>query len=99
MKVSKTFELITAESAADGVSEDSGFEYMDYECSIEEAVDRVEDELGYFDGLHSFPTIYGCSEDVDYTDGTTTTYALHFDGSPADLAELKSRLENSRFNK
>jgi hypothetical protein len=98
MKVSKTYALITEESAENGDIEDSGFEYQDYEDNIVEAVARIEKELGYFDGLESFPTIYGCDGSVDYSDGSVTTYALHFDGSAEELTELKALLASHRFN-
>lgn len=97
MLASKTYEIITPESALHGDFEESGFEFENVEITTDQAVEMVQETLGYFEGVGSFPTIYGTDAEQDL-DGTVTAYALHFEGTEFELARLKALLEKSTYN-
>jgi hypothetical protein len=97
--VSKTFDIVTEESAENGVLADHGFEFTDRELdSVADAVRIVVEELGHFDGLSSFPTIYGTDAITDYETGEAETFALHFEGESRDLEALRAALANHEMN-
>lgn len=92
--VSKTFDLVTPESAEDGESAESGFVFEDYRMTMRETLRAIRDAGGghlqrTYDGL----TLYVYDAEVDYRTGDSTTYALHVVASPRNIARLARFVE------
>lgn len=100
--VSKTYEVVTPESAEEGDVEDRGFEYEKTKMSLRDLIREIED-LGSFE-FDSSPmtiaeivrrgnagaslTLYTMDSDTDYGTGAETSYALHVKGSPRAMKRL-----------
>ena len=97
MKASKTYQVVTPESADYGVPAESGFVFEDADCDLEE-VEWIIKEIGYFDGVESFPDIYGVESLRNLNTGSIKHYALHFEGTAEELESIKQLLTNSSFN-
>lgn len=95
--VSKTYQVVTEESASHGDFSEGGFEFEDSSMSLREILDEVN-SLGYFEVNDSTDQIglYGVDPDIDYQSGEETTYALHIDASPRAIARLKRLLTKKR---
>lgn len=95
--VSKTFDVVTPESAEHGDIADSGFEYQDRAMTLREVLRTIESEgctepsswpctlENFANGRVWFTSV---DPDVDYRTGESTTYAIHVDGSSRNLARL-----------
>ena len=77
MKLSKTFEVVTPESAEQGEYEESGFDFEAQEYTFKELIDLMRSEGFSQDGCTEWLTT--CDPDRDYTTGSKTYYGLHFD--------------------
>lgn len=86
-KLSKTFAIITPESAADGDFADGGFEYRDAEFDTLFDLAREIRDDGAFEASSTVPHVgiwYSTDAiDTDYRTGEQTIYSFH----PADLSE------------
>ncbi len=87
--VSKTFQTVTPESAEEGDFSEQDFIYEDRDLGLKYLLDEIKD-LGYYElqanGAHI--TLYGADADVDYTDASETTYALHITGPTRAVRRL-----------
>lgn len=87
--VSKTYDLVTYESAEDGEAAESGFVFEGYRMTLRETLREIDD-LGCFhlqrdaDGL----TLYRQDAEVDFRSGDSTTYALHVRGHRSNITRL-----------
>ena len=88
MLVSKTFETITGESAANGEFEETGFVYQDLEMTLEEVVDEIDRE-GFCE-WSSYPnpvpgdwlSTVSPENTLDYIEkGIAVYYNLHISGA------------------
>lgn len=81
MLISKTFSVVTPESAEIGDYDDQGFEFDNIDCSFSDMVYELKDlpspRLNDWD--HGSATVYGDeSSHIDYRTGAETSHALHF---------------------
>jgi hypothetical protein len=81
IKVSKTFNTITPESAEQGDFSESGFVYEDKTMTVKELLQEVKD-LGSYEWSSSQPShgdwITQADPDRDYKTGEETYESLHF---------------------
>jgi hypothetical protein len=100
--VSKTYEVVTPESAEEGDVEDRGFEYEKTRMSLRDLIREIKD-LGSFE-FDSSPmtiteivrrgnagaslTLYTMDTHTNYQTGAETSYALHIKGSPRAMKRL-----------
>ena len=77
MLISKTYEIVTPESAENGDFEETGFEFESERYTFKELIDLAKSTgCIYSEGatwLYSYPEI------EDYSTGEEKSYALHFD--------------------
>jgi hypothetical protein len=78
IKVNITFQTVTEESAEHGDFSDQGFieEDMEFETK-EEALEYFGDTYGFYEKGND-TDYYTVDPDIDYDDGSQTTYGLHF---------------------
>lgn len=78
LKISKTYEVVTEESAARGEPEESGFVFKGQPCGFRELIETIESEGFYHsDSSHGVPRWLYTESEVNYRTGEHTTYALH----------------------
>jgi hypothetical protein len=99
IKVTKTYQTVTPESASNGDFADDGFIYTDSVMSLRELIDEVKD-LGYYEWSSSHPQcgdwIIELDGEMDINDGSFTTHALHFlDGLKPHQANRIIKVLNS----
>jgi hypothetical protein len=96
--VSKTFQVVTQESASRGDFSEDGFEFEDSSMSLRDLLDEVN-SLGYFEvnGDSSRLDLYGVDPDTDYQTGDETTFCLHIDGPSRAVARLKRLINKKRL--
>lgn len=87
IKINKTYQVVTEESASNGDFAEGGFEYEDRVFdTIEDAVKEILTE-GFIEPSASqfHDGIWYTSADpvVEYSDGSETTYSFHVTASPA----------------
>jgi hypothetical protein len=73
--ISKTYEIITKESARNGDAQECGFEYEDQPFSFRDLLNEVRKFEEY---TGDWLTQYGSQ---NYHDGSYTNYSLHFSRS------------------
>lgn len=92
--VSKTYEIVTPESAEEGDVEERGFEFENTKMTLAEVLYEVKDLGSHVvqrDGSTRI-SLYGQGESVDYRTGDTTTYALHIRGPSRAISRLEDIL-------
>ena len=78
IKISKTYEIVTEESAEQGEAAESGFVFEDQPCGFRELLDTIKaDGFAYPDSSHGVPRWLYTESEVNYRTGEHTTYALH----------------------
>ena len=87
--VSKTYDVVTHESAEDGEAAESGFVFEDSRMTLRETLREIDNLGGYHlqrdaDGL----TLYRQDAEIDYRSGDSTTYALHVRGHRSNIDRL-----------
>jgi len=93
-KVSKTYDVVTPESAEQGDFSESGFVYEEKSVDLTELLEEIK-ELGYYENYHpkqKHQSLYG-EPDTDLYTGADTTYALHVRGSKEAMSALDAVLE------
>ena len=91
--VSKTYSVVTYESAETGSEADEGFEFESVAMDLQDVLSEFE-QLGaidYFDGSSA----YGADPYVNYRTGEYTTYALHISGPDRAMFWLNVYLERN----
>jgi hypothetical protein len=83
-KVSKTYEVISIESAEAGDSEEHGFEFEDRDFTLRELVDELEEYLEVSGDLSDGSTWATTEADQDYRTGDWTRYSLHLNHGASD---------------
>ena len=77
--ISKTFQIITEESAKNGEASENGFEFQDGEYSFRELVKELKEynelSCSHDHDRNTWVTQYG---DMDLHSGDYTNYSLHF---------------------
>ena len=99
--VSKTYEIVTPESAEEGDAEERGFEFENTKMTLAEVLSEVRD-LGSHHVQSNRSTqisLYGQGEYVDYSTGDTKTYALHIRGPSRAISRLEDILVPGRSRK
>lgn len=87
--VSKTYDVVTHESAEDGEAAESGFVFEDSRMTLRETLREIDGVGGgHWQETHNGLTLYVYDADVDYRTGDSTTYALHVAASPRNIARL-----------
>lgn len=77
--ISKTYEVITEESAENGEAEETGFEWENAECTISEMVDTLQGlEPSQWPITHPESVWFTEYGDADYETGETTNYSFHY---------------------
>jgi hypothetical protein len=76
LSISKTYEIITPESAEHGDFEETGFEFEHEQYSFKDLCDLIMDEGFYNEGSDWLNTV---DPDRNYATGEETFYGLHFD--------------------
>lgn len=78
IKISKTYEVVTEESAEQGDIEESGFVHKDQPYGFREIIKTIKDEgFHYPDSSHGTPRWLSTESEVNYRTGEHTTYELH----------------------
>lgn len=78
LKISKTYEVITNESAEQGEAAESGFVFEDQPCGFRELLDTIKaDGFAYPDSSHGIPRWLSTEPQQDYRTGAWVTYSLH----------------------
>lgn len=93
--VSKTYSVVTPESAKDGDYAETGFEWEDKKMTLSDVLSEIN-ELGFYENLQGrggSESLYGVDSDTDYKTGEETTYALHIDGSKEAMLKLAEKLK------
>ncbi|MHB8734648.1 MAG: hypothetical protein ACYC6M_05025 [Terriglobales bacterium] len=88
--VSKTYDVVTEESAANGDVSDSGFEFENEELNLRDAIRAITD-LGAYEKPHASDgsvSVYASDAQQDYRTGAWTTYAVYIKSSPANIKRL-----------
>lgn len=97
--VSKTYDIVTPESAQDGDVAESGFEFENEPMSLREVIEEVDGigaDVGGSDGF----SFYGVDAQEDYRTGESTTYAVHVKANAHNMKRLWDALhmtESSRM--
>lgn len=92
-KVSKTYDVVTPESAEYGDFADSGFIYESTDMSLRDLLEEIN-SLGYYEhNSNAFDnanhiSLYGVDSEIDYSDASETREALHIEASPRALKRL-----------
>jgi hypothetical protein len=73
--ISRTFDVVTPESAQEGDIADSGFIFKDRPATLRECLDEVK-TLGGID-YHDGENFYPCDSSVDYCTGESTREFVH----------------------
>ena len=95
LKLSKTYEVITEESAADGEAEESGFEWQGVEHSFTETVQllkhREPSQWPITNPASCWFTEYG---EADYRTGDVENNSIHYDrdNNPRSLKYWKAAI-------
>lgn len=95
-KISVTYDLITPKSAAHGDAEESGFECEPARGNLRDAISALEEHAYHcenFDPRGLSQSLYATDGIPDYSDGSETRYAVHFD--IADRRWSKRRIARS----
>lgn len=85
MKISKTYQIVTPESAEDGDFADHGFEFEGYDYTVDEFVHDLGSGIelcrSYTPGMKLTQDMWFSDTDgeIDYSDGSTTYYSWHID--------------------
>lgn len=78
LKISRTYEVVTEESAEQGDIEDSGFVFKDQPCGFRELIETIKaDGFAYPDSSHGVPRWLSSEAEQDYKTGEWVTYSLH----------------------
>lgn len=92
--VSKTFDLVTPESAEDGEAAESGFVFEDSRMTLREVLEESRGVWPFHcQKTHNGLTLYRQDAEIDYRSGDSTTYALHIAASPRNIARLARFVE------
>jgi len=76
--LSKTFEVVTEESAENGEAEESGYAWENVAYTFREAVDLIKSEgFSYGSDSHGAGRWLSTEPNQDYRTGDWTTYSLH----------------------
>lgn len=101
--VSKTYDVVTPESAKEGDFAENGYDYEKLSMDLSDAVRAIRDigpdchqarheAMEMLKGIrrhgHVHVSIYGADPDQDYHTGESTTYAIHVEGKPREVARL-----------
>ena len=78
MIISKTYELVTEESAEQGEAAERGFVFEDQPGGFRELFDTIKaDGFAYPDSSHGIPRWLSTEPQQDYRTGAWVTYSLH----------------------
>lgn len=78
IKLSKTYEVVTEESAMQGDAAEHGFEWKDVEHGFRELVDILTDDgYIYASDSHGVPRWVSTEPEMDMYTGEYTSYSLH----------------------
>lgn len=78
LKISKTYEVVTEESAEQGDFEETGFVFKDQPCGFRELIETIEHGgFCHSDSSHGVPRWLYTESEVNYRTGEYTSYALH----------------------
>jgi hypothetical protein len=96
MLLSKTYEVITPESAEDGAVDRSGFEFEREPFSFSELVRALEDYSHVNDSTFGDHTWAISEPEINWRTGAETVYSLHFVG-PESKRKYWLRALRNRF--
>lgn len=95
VKITKTYQVISPESAEIGDFEDQGFDYQDQEMTLREVLSEVErggfTEWSSSGGFHNGIWLSTIDPDRDMQSGNETYYSLHFS---ANSERVQKRIFN-----
>ena len=98
--VSKTYDVVTPESASRGDTAENDFVYESRPMTLKQVLEEVQ-SLGYCENFQpgsGSQSLYGVDpSDVDYSTGAETREALHIDGSDRAMARLNALLEKHKL--
>ena len=97
--VSRTYDVVTPESAERGDFTESGFVFEKTAMTLKQVFSELR-SLGYFENLQdtcNSQSLYSADADIDYRDGSETREALHIDASPRVMRRLTRLLKTARF--
>ncbi len=97
--VSKTFDVVTPESAEHGDVERRGFCWDEQKMSLRDLLSECRDLgtlenwtrvecCGRYNGMPS-QSLYGTDTDENYRNGESTSYAIHIKASAANMRRLQ----------
>lgn len=75
--ISKTYEIVTPESAMRGDVTESGFVFKEQEWTFRELVGRIKWGYNTPNCTHGVPDWLSTEPELDHRDGSYTTYTLH----------------------
>ena len=93
-KVSKTYDIVTEESASQGDTAESGFVFESRLMGLRQVLEEIN-SLGYYNNFQPkdlSQSLYGVYAETDMYSGDETTEALHIDGSPRAMVRLNKIL-------
>jgi len=92
--VSRTYDIVTPESAEQGDVSESGYVYEPEKMTLRDVLSEIK-SLGYFENLQDYngsQSLYGVDADIDAADGSETREALHIDASERVMRRLTQLL-------
>lgn len=93
--VSRTYDIVTPESAQQGDFSESGYVYEPKKMTIRDVLSEIN-SLGYFENLQDHngsQSLYAADAYTDYHDGSETREALHIDASERVMRRLTQLLK------
>ena len=89
IEVSKTYQVVTEESAQNGKTSDDGYCFSPMLLRLKDTLNEI-DKLGAFDISEHVTHIdlYSCDEEMDYRTGEATTYHIRVKGTGRVLKRL-----------
>ena len=78
--ISRTYQVVTPESAEDGDFAETGFDYEDAPHNFRELIDMLEEHrnCSCYPVTDTPYTWFSSSGDIDMYDGSETTYSIHY---------------------
>lgn len=93
-QVSKTYSIVTPESAEQGDYAETGFMFEPKEMSLEDVLLEVKD-LGYYENFQPqdlSQSLYTTDPEMDYHTGEDTYYGLHINADEVSMQKLNKIL-------
>lgn len=97
--ISKTYDIVTDDSASRGDFAESGYEYKNEKHTLRSVLSEIRESgcLDNFQDNQTSQSLYCDDYDTDMYTGDETTYALHIDGSERAMKRLNKVIKQIYF--